>query len=119
MPFNSWPQIHFGFWKLFNDPPGTPKELKCVGCKAASAGLSFLVTGVLGFFGVRRAIPNIYQGLAFGLAATVTGSTAIILSRMAYEDTKYNEMLINTYRKELKELRKAKAQEINNESVTN
>lgn len=113
------PQIHFGFYKMFNDPPGTPKELKCVGCKAASAGLSFILTGIIGFIGVKKAIKNVYTGAAFGLAAITTGSAALILTRMAYEDTKYNDRLINTYRKELKELRKMKALEINNKSVAN
>lgn len=116
MVFSSWPQIHFGFYKLFNSPPGTPKELKCVGCKVTSAGLSFVMASIFGIVGVKKSIRNVYTGLSFGLAATICAASGVLFSRMAYDDNQYNENLIKSFRKELSELRKANSKGINSDT---
>lgn len=117
MPFNNWAQIHFGFYKLFNDPPGTPKELKCVGCKITTAGLSFVMAGIFGVVGAKKSIHNVYTGLSFGLVAVTLAASGVTFSRMAYDDNQYNQSLIKSYRKELGELRRTKSKEINNHTM--
>lgn len=115
MPDNA-AEIFFGLYKLFNSPPNTPKELKCIGCKVATAGLSFATAGAFAF-GIKRSLTrgNAFIAMAFGGVATILVASGALFSRMAYDDDKYNKQLVKNYRKEIKAKRLEKV-ELDNKS---
>lgn len=84
----------WGLYKLFNDPPGTPKEIKCVGCKLAMAGSSLGLGTLLLIVGRRKGVKNVYIGSVFGITGILSISLSGFFFRNAHENKKYNEILM-------------------------
>lgn len=87
------PDVAWAVYKFFHDPPGTPKNLKCVSCKVA------LGTGALGATAVnlyltRKFVPISYaKTMIFAGLATTSALASVFLFRMAHDHRRYNERL--------------------------
>lgn len=87
-------QRFFKIYSLFHDPPGTPKNLKCVGCKVASAGVTLALAGA-SLYGVKRTIiNNAYVGMGYAVLSVGFLATSSLLGRLAYDNNNYNQLLI-------------------------
>ena len=104
------------FWmvnKMFYDPPGTPKNLRCISCKYA-AGAGLLALSGASVFGCTRAMKkNAYVGALFAFASFCFGSASAIAVRMAVDDQNWNELQIKLRQEELSRYRRQKAAELN------
>lgn len=95
-------------FKLFNDPPGTPKNLKCIACKVI-AGCGLLFTGGVLFYGAKKLMHrNIYNATAVALLGLGSTSGSAVVFRVAYEHKIYNDRLIKELQKSLRDERQMK-----------
>lgn len=82
---------YWRIYKIFNDPPGTPDNVKCVNCRYASAVGCFGLSAVSAY-GVKKTIgPHFYVGCVLSAATFVAFTTGFIFLRMAKEDDKWNK----------------------------
>lgn len=99
----------WAIYKIFHEPPGTPKELRCVGCKIAAGGACLTLMGA-SIYGVARTakIANpfaIFWGLTF--IGSLVGSS--VSFRLAYDDDQYNKQLIERAQDEISRQRRLAA----------
>lgn len=81
-------------YRIFYDPPGTPKELKCIGCKIASGTASLALAGASTYGLVKSVRKSIYIGAAYATAAFCFAGTAAVLYRLAFDYQEYNQSLV-------------------------
>lgn len=97
--------IFWHIYKLFNDPPGSPKELKCVGCKIAAGG-ALLPLSLGLFFGAKKiAVKNVYYATATGFVGLATLGVSLVMFKVAQEHKVYNELLMRETRERVKKER--------------
>lgn len=91
---------------MFHDAPGTPPDLRCVGCKytAATAGFALSAAGV--YKTIKIINPRPYLGLSLALATFATISVSGIILRFGMEDQKYNQMRLREHAAEIKKKRR-------------
>jgi len=98
-------EYKFKFYKWFHNPPGTPKELKCVACKQASGSLALV--GAMAMFNQarKRIVLDLYKGTFCALAGSGLVAISLIAFRLAHEEKIYNEKLMKDM-KAMKQKRK-------------
>lgn len=87
----------WGIYRLLHDPPGTPKELKCVGCKVAVAGASLAGGGINFILAKKYFTKNTYRSAVFGGVGTLFIASGLIFLRLGYEHHKYNQQLTKEF----------------------
>lgn len=80
-------------YKLFHDPPGKAKELKCVTCKVASGCGVLTLGGAMFGYAKRLTKTDGHRAVAMTAAAVITVTFGATLLRYAYENNKYNIQL--------------------------
>ena len=97
------------FWpiyKLFHDPPGTPKDVRCITCKYIAAGGAFTLSAA-SLYGVKRTIANnAYIGFGWIFATLFTGGVGAVALRMSVEDKKWNRDYLRETAEEIKKQRR-------------
>lgn len=97
---------YWTIYKWFHDPPGAPKDLKCIGCKLAVCGASYTLMGA-SIYGLKKTMwNNAYKGMVFGFVAFAFFTTGSVALRVAIEDDKWNKLHIKASAEELRRLRK-------------
>jgi len=97
---------YFFIHEMIYSRPGTPKELKCVGCKVAVAG-ACLTMATLCFYKAKQVMyNNVYSGMGIVSAGIVLGVVGAVSGRIAYDFDIYNKNLIKEKASELKTERK-------------
>ena len=93
-------------YKMFYSPPGTPEELRCIGCRYTISGASFALMAASMYGAKRTGKTNAYVGGIFAMGAFIFLSTGSIALKAAIEDKKWNEMKLKEWAAELKKQRR-------------
>lgn len=94
------------FHRLFFDPPGRPKDLKCVECKQATSAASLALAGVSLFGAAKTIKKNMYYGAGFLGASLGFTITSALLFRLARDYRVHNQKLIEDNELSIKQKRK-------------
>lgn len=100
---------HFAIYEMFYSPPGTPQELKCIGCRIATAGASLTLATVCFSKAKQIIYGNLYSGMAAVIAGFTLGTIGVLSAKMAHEDTTFNNTLIKQRSEELRDGRRQKS----------
>lgn len=83
---------YFRIYKLFYDPPGTPRDKKCVKCKlAASAGSGLLFPPML-YAAYKKRTSN-FKPMVYGFGAIATSTFSLIMLKVAIDNHESNKKL--------------------------
>lgn len=93
---------------MFHDPPGTPKELKCVNCKIAIGSLLLGLGGISAIVAKKLSKRSVYQMMSLVGVTGACVSSSVVTFRLAYDHSKYNENLKAQRAKEISKQRKEK-----------
>ena len=99
-------QKYWFVYKIFHDPPGTPKDLRCVKCKVATSGAAFLAAAPFLYLTKETIKPRIYLGATYGFISLLCLSVGVIGMKMAAEDNKWNNEHIKTTLQEMKKFKR-------------
>lgn len=104
---------YWDYYKLVRDPPGTPEELRCIGCKLG-IGAALGTGSLLAAYGAKRTYKsNVYVGATFLFGVLGCVSLSAVAFRMAYEDNLYNEKLKRETMERIRKERRANSHKIN------
>lgn len=91
---------------MFYNPPGTPPDLRCIGCRyMSSAGLFALACGSAAA-ARKYTSKSGYITMCCGFAAVACLGGSAVAFRMAKEDEKFNLMRIREHAREIKRKRR-------------
>lgn len=91
-------ELNWFLFNLFNDRPGTPKTVRCVGCKLALGASSIGLGAILLGLGKRKGVKNVYVGTTLGILGVGSILLSGIFFRVAYENKLYNDQLFKDIR---------------------
>lgn len=104
-------------YKMFRDPPGTPKDLRCIGCKLAAGGGAVTIGLASGYGAAKTMMKNGFIGTLLGAGAVVCFGLSGIAFRMAMTDSEYNEKLLAETTEKIKQERRANRENLHNKTT--
>lgn len=96
---------YFWIYKKFYDPPGTPPNKKCVGCKLTAAAGFGILTPVLAYGVYRNRRVSNFKPAIYGAGALITSVSSLLMTRVAFDHYKYNIKLTKEHLEEIRQKR--------------
>lgn len=109
-------EIFWGVYGLFHDPPNTPKDIKCIGCKVAGGCTCLAASGLILAGCVKNLRRNVYLGSFLGLMSLFSFSGAMLAFKLANDDNIFNQRLIATHKEFLSKTRVENR--VNNQNIS-